>query len=165
MAFVLLFSSTTSVFASIGNGTQDQVRNGHLEVMEASFFAPDKSLIVENDSYSLSEGIQYNITLRIYDHNKKSKASEGEKVDIYLKDSTGQVLFQKTFFTNAAGYVYGHVLTNDLPINFYLDIYVQAKVIKLNGVASEVINSPTFNLDLTETIPKIAVVYNVLMIG
>ncbi|MEC2078459.1 hypothetical protein [Metabacillus fastidiosus] len=154
MAFALLFSSTTSVFAATGNGTQAQARNGHLEVMEASFFAPNKSLIAEQDSFSKEDGIQYNITLRIYDHNKKAWASAGEKVDIYLKDSAGKVLFTKTFYTNSAGYVYGHVLTSELPENFYLDIYIQARVIKLNGVASEVINSPTFNLDLTPIIPN-----------
>jgi len=145
--FIFFLSVTVNAFAITGNGTQVQPRNGHLEVKEAFFFDPDKSLIIEGQEVT-SNINQYNITLRVYDYNKNKWAEAGEKVDIALKSPDGSILFKETFYTNDAGYVYGHVLTNDLPSEFFLDVYIEAKVIKLNGVASEIIESPSFSINL-----------------
>ncbi|MCM3164702.1 MULTISPECIES: polymorphic toxin type 44 domain-containing protein [Metabacillus] len=147
---VFIFSISVEAFALTGNGTQVQLRNGHLEVKEAYFYDTSKALINEGQVDD-SDIDQFNVTLRIYDHNKLKWAEAGEKVDIVLKNENGTVLFQKTFYTNSAGYVYGHILTSDLPSDFYLDVYIEAKVIKLNGVTSEVIQSPTFSIDLLES--------------
>lgn len=150
LAIVFIGGTLSTAYALTGNGTQEQPRNGHLEVKEAYFYAPDKSILTEDELVTPSSNNQFNITLRIYDHNKLSWATAGEKVDIALKDSSGKVLTKKTFYTNENGYVYGHVIVDSLPLDFYLDVTIEAKVIKLNGVASEIITSPTFSIDLLD---------------
>ncbi|KZZ84523.1 hypothetical protein [Bacillus sp. SJS] len=151
-SFLLIFSFSVEVFAVTGNGTQETARNGHLEVKEAYFYDPNKELLTEEQIVN-SDTDQYNVTLRIYDNNKLKWAEAGEKVDIALKDFDGTVLFKKTFYTNNSGYVYGHILTSELPEEFYLDVYMEAKVIKINGVASDVYTSPNFSIDLLKEEP------------